>query len=167
MQTTDPKKKSFADIFAQWEKTPEAKKAEAQIKEKESQPQAPRRSINYEKKSADATIDLHGLTVAEAQAQLNSLFIEAHKKDGKKCLSYTERESTQKRNRSLRKQLWILLSIPLMPESMEFPGLLMEAPELSGLQSKNNYFSRKMILPLVRSYGERAILTLSPGTIRM
>ncbi len=86
MQTTDPKKKSFADIFAQWEKTPEAKKAEAQIKEKESQPQAPKRSINYEKISADATIDLHGLTVAEAQAQLNSLFIEAHKKGWKKVL---------------------------------------------------------------------------------
>ena len=86
MQTTDPKKKSFADIFAQWEKTPEAKKAEAQIKEKESQPQVPKRSINYEKISADATIDLHGLTVAEAQAQLNSLFIEAHKKGWKKVL---------------------------------------------------------------------------------
>ena len=86
MQTTDPKKKSFADIFAQWEKTLEAKKAEAQIKEKESQPQAPKRSINYEKISADATIDLHGLTVAEAQAQLNSLFIEAHKKGWKKVL---------------------------------------------------------------------------------
>ena len=86
MQTTDPKKKSFADIFAQWEKTPEAKKAEAQIKEKESQPQAPKRSINYEKISADATVDLHGLTVAEAQAQLQNIFIKAHRLGWKKVL---------------------------------------------------------------------------------
>jgi len=87
MQTTDPKKKSFGDILAQWESTPEAKKVEAQIKkEKESQPQTPKRSINYEKISADATVDLHGLTVAEAQTQLHNLFIEAHKKDWKKVL---------------------------------------------------------------------------------
>ena len=87
MQTTGPKRKSFGDILAQWENSPEAKKAEAQIKkEKESQPQALRRSINYEKISADATIDLHGLTVAEAQAQLHSLFIDAHKKGWKKVL---------------------------------------------------------------------------------
>ena len=87
MQTTDPKKKSFADIFAQWEKTPEAKKAEAQIKkEKESQGQAQRRSINYEKISADATVDLHGLTVAEAQAQLQNIFIKAHRLGWKKVL---------------------------------------------------------------------------------
>ena len=80
MQTTDPKNKSFADIFAQWEKSPEAKKAEAQIKkEKQSQGQAQRRSINYEKISADATVDLHGLTVAEAQAQLQNIFIKAHR----------------------------------------------------------------------------------------
>ena len=85
MQTTDPKKKSFADIFAQWEKSPEAKKAEAQIKkEKESQGQAQRRSINYEKISADATVDLHGLTVAEAQAQLQNIFIKAHRLGWKK-----------------------------------------------------------------------------------
>ena len=87
MQTTDPKKKSFADIFAQWEKTPEAKKAEALIKkEKESLAQAPRRSINYEKISADATIDLHGLTASEAQTQLHNFFIDAHKKGWKKVL---------------------------------------------------------------------------------
>ena len=87
MQTTDPKKKSFADIFAQWEKSPEAKKAEAQIKkEKESQGQAQRRSINYEKISADATVDLHGLTVAEAQAQLQNIFIKAHRLGWKKVL---------------------------------------------------------------------------------
>ena len=87
MQTTDPKKKSFADIFAQWEKSPEAKKAAAQIKkEKESQGQAQRRSINYEKISADATVDLHGLTVAEAQAQLQNIFIKAHRLGWKKVL---------------------------------------------------------------------------------
>lgn len=87
MQTTDPKKKSFADIFAQWEKSPEAKKAEVQIKkEKESQGQAQRRSINYEKISADATVDLHGLTVAEAQAQLQNIFIKAHRLGWKKVL---------------------------------------------------------------------------------
>ena len=87
MQTTDPKKKSFADIFAQWEKTPEAKKAEAQIKkEKESLVQVPRRSINYEKMPADATIDLHGFTAAEAETQLRNLFIEAQRKGWKKVL---------------------------------------------------------------------------------
>ena len=87
MQTTDPKKENFGDIFARWENTPEAKKVEAQIKkEKESQTQAPRRSINYEKMPVDATIDLHGLTVAEAQEQLRSLFIDAHRKGLKKVL---------------------------------------------------------------------------------
>ena len=87
MQTTDHKKENFGDILARWEKTPEAKKAEAQIKkEKESQVQAPRRSINYEKMSADATIDLHGLTAAEAQTQLHNFFIDAHKKGWKKVL---------------------------------------------------------------------------------
>jgi DNA-nicking Smr family endonuclease len=87
MQTTDHKKENFGDILARWEKTPEAKKAEAQIKkEKESQAPAPRRSVNYEKISADATIDLHGLTVAEAQAQLRSFFIEAHRNGWKKVL---------------------------------------------------------------------------------
>ena len=87
MRTTDPKKQDFGDILAQWEKTPEGKKAEAQIKkEKEAQPQAPRRSINYEKLSPDATIDLHGLTVAEAQTHLQNLFIEARRKGWRKVL---------------------------------------------------------------------------------
>ena len=87
MQTTDPKKKDFGDIFAQWENSPEGKKAEAQIKkEKESQPQVPRRSINYDKIPAGATIDLHGLTVAEAQTQLQNFFIDAHRKGLKKVL---------------------------------------------------------------------------------
>ena len=86
MQTTDPKKKSFADILAQWEKSPDAKKVEAQIKKEKETPSQPKRPVNYDKLPVEAVIDLHGLTATEAQTQLHNFFIKAHKKGLKKVL---------------------------------------------------------------------------------
>ena len=86
MPTTDPKKKDFGAILAAWERTPDAKKVEAQIKKEKETPAPVKRSINYEKLPADATIDLHGLTVAEAETQLHNFFIKARKNGFKKVL---------------------------------------------------------------------------------
>ena len=84
MPTTAPKKKDFGAILAAWEKTPDAKKVEAQIKKEKETPAPIKRSINYEKLPADAVIDLHGLTATEAETQLQNFFIKAQKKGFKK-----------------------------------------------------------------------------------
>ena len=78
MQTTDPKKKSFADIFAQWEKTDSAKKAAAQMEKKDDSPEQPQQhSVSAKKLPVDGSLDLHGLTAADAENQLKSFFIKA------------------------------------------------------------------------------------------
>lgn len=78
MQTTDPKKKSFADIFAQWEKTDSAKKAAAQMGKKDDSPeQTQQYSVSAKKLPVDGSLDLHGLTASEAENQLKSFFAKA------------------------------------------------------------------------------------------
>ncbi|MBR5915100.1 MAG: Smr/MutS family protein [Spirochaetia bacterium] len=79
MRTTDPnKKKSFADIFAQWEKTDSAKKAAAQMEKKDDSPEQPQQhSVSAKKLPVDGTLDLHGLTSAEAENKLKVFFAKA------------------------------------------------------------------------------------------
>lgn len=87
MRTTDPKKKSFADIFAQWEKTDSAKKAAAQMEKKDDSPEQPQQhSVSAKKLPVDGTLDLHGLTAAEAENKLRIFFAKAQKTGWKKVL---------------------------------------------------------------------------------
>lgn len=84
MQTTDPKKKSFGDIFAQWEKSDAAKKVKPEPREEEYAVQ--QHSVNPKKLPVDDTLDLHGLTASEAENQLNFFFEKARKAGWRKVL---------------------------------------------------------------------------------
>lgn len=87
MQTTDHKKKNFGDILAQWEKTPEARKVAAQIEKKDDSLEQPQQhSLSAKKLPVDGTLDLHGLTAAEAENQLKFFFAKAQKTGWKKVL---------------------------------------------------------------------------------
>ncbi len=84
MQTTDPKKKSFADIFAQWEKSSSSKKVKPGTREEEYETH--QHSANVKKLPVDGTLDLHGLTAAEAENQLQYFFTKAKNAGWRKVL---------------------------------------------------------------------------------
>ena len=84
MQTTDPKKKSFADIFAQWEKSPSSKNVRPELREEEYEAQ--QHSVSAKKLPVDGTLDLHGLTAAEAESRLNVFFAKARKAGWRKVI---------------------------------------------------------------------------------
>ena len=87
MQITDPKKKNFGDILARWEKTDSAKKAAAQMEKKDDPPEQPQQhSVSAKKLPVDGTLDLHGLTAAEAENKLRIFFAKAQKTGWKKVL---------------------------------------------------------------------------------
>ena len=84
MQTTDPKKKSFADIFAQWEKSPSSKNVRPELREEEYEAQ--QHSVSAKKLPVDGTLDLHGLTAAEAEERLNIFFTKARRAGWRKVI---------------------------------------------------------------------------------
>ena len=84
MQTTDPKKSSFGDILAQWEKSAGSKNIESQLREKEFQPED--HSTSYKKLPVDGFIDLHGFTAAEARSKLEFFIAKARKAGWRKVL---------------------------------------------------------------------------------
>ncbi|MBO7047642.1 MAG: Smr/MutS family protein [Spirochaetia bacterium] len=84
MQTTDPKKKSFGDIFAQWEKSAASKNVRPEPRDEEYETQ--QHSVSAKKLPVDGTLDLHGLTAAEAESRLGSFFAKARKAGWKKVL---------------------------------------------------------------------------------
>ena len=84
MQTTDPKKKSFADIFAQWEKSPSSKNVRPESRDEDYETQ--QHSVSAKKLPADGTLDLHGLTAAEAEERLNAFFTKARRAGWRKVI---------------------------------------------------------------------------------
>ncbi|MBO7430307.1 MAG: Smr/MutS family protein [Spirochaetia bacterium] len=84
MQTTDPKKNNFGDILAAWEKTDSAKKVRPEPRDEEYETQ--QHSVGAKKLPVDGTLDLHGLTAAEAESKLGSFFAKARKAGWKKVL---------------------------------------------------------------------------------
>ena len=84
MQTTDPKKKSFADIFAQWEKSPSSKNVRPEPRDEDYEAQ--QHSVSAKKLPVDGTLDLHGLTAAEAESRLNVFFAKARKAGWRKVI---------------------------------------------------------------------------------
>lgn len=84
MQTTDPKKKSFGDILAQWEKTSASKKVKPEPRDEEY-PQE-QHSVSAKKLPVDGTLDLHGLTASEAENRLENFFARARKAGWRKVL---------------------------------------------------------------------------------
>ena len=84
MQTTGPKKKSFGDIFAQWEKSEASKNVKPEPRDEDYEPE--QHSVSAKKLPVDGTLDLHGLTAAEAESRLNSFFAKAGKAGWRKVL---------------------------------------------------------------------------------
>ena len=84
MQTTDPKKKSFADIFAQWEKSPSSKNVRPEPRDEDYEAQ--QHSVSAKKLPVDGTLDLHGLTAAEAEERLNIFFTKARRAGWRKVI---------------------------------------------------------------------------------
>ena len=84
MPTTDPKKKSFADIFAQWEKSPSSKNVKPEPRDEEYE--STQHSVSAKKLPVDDTLDLHGLTSAEAENKLKTFFSKAHKLGWRKVI---------------------------------------------------------------------------------
>ena len=84
MQTTDPKKNSFADIFARWEKSPSSKNVRPEPRDEDYGAQ--QHSVSAKKLPVDNILDLHGLTAAEAESRLNNFFTKARKAGWHKVL---------------------------------------------------------------------------------
>ena len=84
MQTTDHKKENFGDILARWEKSAASKKVKPEPREEEYE--TPQHSVGAKKLPVDDTLDLHGLTAAEAESRLNSFFAKARKAGWQKVI---------------------------------------------------------------------------------
>ena len=84
MQTTDPKKKNFADIFAQWEKSDASKKVKPEVRDEWNE--SPPRFLGAKNLPVDESLDLHGLTASEAEERLKVFFAKARKAGWQKVL---------------------------------------------------------------------------------
>ncbi len=83
-QITAPKKESFGDILARWEKSGGSRQSEARIREKEYKPED--HSTSYKKLPIDGMLDLHGFTAAEARTQLEYFIAKARNAGWRKVL---------------------------------------------------------------------------------
>ncbi len=84
MQTTDPKKKDFGAILAAWEKSPSSKNVKPEPRDEEYE--NTQHSVSAKKLPVDDTLDLHGLTSAEAENKLKNFFSKAHKLGWRKVI---------------------------------------------------------------------------------
>jgi len=84
MQTTGPKKESFGDILARWEKTDASKNVKPEAREEEYEQE--QHSVSAKKLPVEGTLDLHGLTASEAESRLNIFFAKARRAGWRKVI---------------------------------------------------------------------------------
>ncbi|MBO7517453.1 MAG: Smr/MutS family protein, partial [Spirochaetia bacterium] len=117
---TDPKKKSFADIFAQWEKSPSSKKVRPEPRDEEYGTQ--QHAVSAKKLPVDGTLDLHGLTAAEAESSLSIFFAKARKAGWRKVIVIHGKGIHSKEEPVLKKVVMDFIASSPMAGAHGIPG---------------------------------------------